>query len=1833
MKSNRVLQFFLLVIVAISCGKSADEFNSKFSLFKDYILNFSSGMVSSNSDIRVVLAKDQPTWKPNQELDNDLFDISPSVSGKVIALSKNTVAFVPEEKLQQDTEYKITFNLSDVAKVKDGLEDFNFTIKTVKQDFAINIDELQSYSDTYQYANGTINFADNFKFEDLKEIVEIEGSKDAKLKFLKVGNSTTQYRFTLDSINKYDEDTNVQVKYDGDNLDIDKDGKIDQKIPGSKELEIVSAKVVKDKGEVININFSEPLSKSQDFSGLVQVEGATNLRFATAGNILKVYVGENVEGERKIDVFQGISAENGLKLLTNFSEKVLFENSKPSVRFIKSGNIMPSSNNLKLNFEAVNLSAVDVKVYKIYKNNILQFLQENDLNGDRNLRNVAQPIAKQNIVLKTNNLNNYGKWNAYAVDLSKIVDAEQGAIYRVELSFKKKYSLYNCAGQSLDEEEVAEDEDKEEDKQFDVTSTEDYYYDDYGYYNWEERDNPCSNAYFYQNARIATNILASDIGIITKRGENGSYKFITNNIVTSEPEDNVKIELYNFQQQKLGEVETNSDGFAETELSKYAFFATASKGKNVTYIKLDEGYSLSVSNFNVSGEEVQKGLKGFMYGERGVWRPGDTLYLDFMLNDKESKIEKTHPIKFRLSDPSGKVKYQMVQQFNDMNHYRFQIYSKATDPTGNWEAKVSIGGVHFYKTIKIETIKPNRLKIRNGFSNQTIYANRENRANLNVNWLHGAIAKNLNVEMQAKYIQEVTTFPKYNGYDFDDDTRNFYGEEVNVFSGRLNDIGNATVSIEPKVNNQSPGKLKVVMQTKAYEPGGDFSTDVSVASLSPYKTYVGLKAPEPNKYGYLETDKSNTFNIVTVSETGTPKAVENLEVLVYKIEGSWWWNANDSDLSTYNSSTVTTAYKRFVVSTNSQGKGSVSFKIPEADWGKYLIKVVDSNDGHATSILQFIDWPIWSGKSRENNGQSANMLVFATDKEQYNVGEKAKISFPSTEGGRALISIENGSKVIKTFWKETSKGETIADLEITPEMAPNVFINISVLKPHASTLSDAPIRMYGIAPIEVVDKNTVLEPQVVVPQVLRPEQKSTIKISEKNGKAMTYTVAIVDDGLLDLTNFKTPNAWDKFYAKQALGVKTWDVYDNIIGAYGGKINQIFSIGGDQDLGGGKAKQANRFKPVVIHLGPFKLEKGQTKTHTIKMPNYIGSVRTMVVAGNTSESAYGSAEATSLVKKPLMVLATFPRKISPQEKITIPVTVFATENQIKNVNLSLETSKGVVVNGSKTQKISFSKPDEKIAFFEVQVSDFIGITKLNVVATSGKEKSTYPIEVDVVNPNPATQEYMDLVLPAGASKTLSWNTFGVQGSNAARLEISSLPSMNMNGRLSYLIQYPHGCVEQTTSSVFPQLYLNDVIDLDESRRSQVQKNINAAIIKLGNFQTASGGLSYWQGGNYNDDWGTSYAGHFMMEAEKKGYVLPVGFKNKWVNYQQNESKNWRFNADARNDFAQAYRLYTLAVSGYPDLASMNRLRETETISDESRIRLATAYAVARQKGIASSLLNSPTTNVSANYYDYYGSEERNMALLLETYVVTNSMNKAYSQAIKVAKRLASNSYMSTQTTAYCLYAMSKFSIKNGSKGINVKYTNSGKSIDINSTKSIIDRRLSVVNGKNSVTVKNNNKGTIYIRVLNSGILPVGSEQEFSNNLSANINYKLKKGGAFSLNSIKQGSEIVAEITLSNNGNETMENIALSHIVPSGFEIANTRFTDYGSYGNNVADYVDIRDDRTHFYFTLKRGETKTFTVLLNATFLGKYYLPGLHCEAMYNNEYAVHTKGQWITILK
>ncbi|MGC1205911.1 MAG: MG2 domain-containing protein [Flavobacteriaceae bacterium] len=1856
MSLKNLFAFALIVSLAASCKKKVVETDNLFK-FKDYISYTTSGIISVASPIQINLANEVEGWEMNQEITDKIVTIKPHVEGKLKIANKHTLIFTPDENLEPNTEYTVVVKLKDIYKnIPNEFNEYTFQFKTITPNFNIETNHLQSYSKNWQYIEGVIKSADVISINDAKNLVEaLQNGKKLNLVFNEANQISKYFEFKIDSINRKIEDSKILIKWNGKAINASNEGENTLTIPGINNFTIVDVDVIQSPEQHVTINFSDPLKKQQNFDGLVTLQNVKNPKYIVDGHVLKVYPDSKLVGNIQVDVFQGIKNTEDYKLKKPFSEIIAFEELKPQVRLISNGTILPNSSELKFNFEAVNLSAVDVRIIKIFEDNVLQFLQDNDLNTNYtyDIKKVGRRIAKQTIQLQTAG-ENIGKWKAYSIDLSQFFKADVGAIYRVEVSFKKSYSLYDCEANSNtsssendDYDDYYEDEYYENDYAEIDTEDEDlleeaywdnliYSYKNYSY-NWHEENNPCHDAYYGENKIVSQNLLATNLGIIAKQGANNSYYFAVTNILNTNPEANAKVVIYNFQQQELASKQTDEQGLTLIDSDKKAAFAIISKGNNKTYIKLQDGNSLSLSKFDVSGNRLQRGLKGYLYGERGVWRPGDTLHLTFMLNDNTNKLPKGHPVKLEITDPNGKLVYKNVTSDNLNNVFNFTVPTSSEDKTGNYNAKISVGGATFYKGLKIETVKPNRLKIKVDFENEILTSNEPLKGTLDVKWLHGAPGKNLKAEIKAKFSSAYTAFKNYKDYTFNDPTRKFETEETIIFEGKVDENGLANITNKLNVGKNAPGMLNVQFLVRAFENGGDFSMDAFTKQYAPYESFVGLSSPKGNAYGSYFTDENQTFDVVVVDAQGKPIKRNNLEVKVYKVEWRWWWNSSYDDLSSYVSSSYHRPYFNSKINTDANGKATFNLKIPDSERGRYLIRISDPISGHATGRTAYF-YKNWWQKAPSSDKEAAKMLVFSADKEHYNVGETAKITFASGSEGRALVSIENGTEVLDYKWVKTQKGETLIDIPITKDMAPNVFVNISLLQPHAISKNDLPIRLYGVIPIMVEDPNTKLEPVLKMPDILQPEQKFEVKISEKNNKAMTYTIAVVEEGLLDLTRFKTPNAWNEFYKREALGVKTWDIFDDVIGAYSGSIDQVFAIGGDGSAAAGKNKKANRFKPVVTYLGPFKLDAGQNKTHTIKLPNYIGAVRTMVVAGDNANEAYGSTDKSVEVKKPLMVLATLPRKLSPGEKVTLPVTVFTMENKVKNVTLSLKLSNGISIVGDTKKTLSFARPDEQMAYFELDVSNAKGINSIEVIATGNGEKSTYKVELDVVNPNPITSKTIDHTLEANANKTLAFSTFGVSGTNSAMVEFSTLPPMDFSRRLEYLIQYPHGCVEQTTSSIFPQLFLNDIFDLTFDKKQQIQTNIENGIKRLGHFQRPNGGMSYWMGENSADDWGTSYAGHFLIEAEKKGFVLPLTFKSNWISYQKEAARNWRPSYNSYNsDLAQAYRLYTLALAGSPDLSSMNRLREFSEISNEAKWRLAAAYALAGQKEASTNISKSANINFKPLRYNYYtyGSVDRNRAMALETMVLTKN-SKMRELAEYIAKNLSSNRWMSTQTTAYSLLAMAKMVNANGGKALKVNYSMNGKSENIDTKSAIAQRELSVIDGNNNLSFTNEKDNIVYVRVLNSGKLPLGEELVEQRGLSVSVAYKDLKGNKIDVSKLIQGQDFVATVSVSNLKNERINDVALTQIFPSGWEIVNTRFTDFGTSTTSQARFTDIRDDRVNFYFDLpEKGKhgTKTFNVMLNASYLGTYYLYGVQAEAMYDNDYLVRTKGEWVAVEK
>lgn len=1816
--------------------------------FGEYISSYTAGVIPSGSRLLIVLANNvADSAAIGQETSVNLFDFSPSIKGKAYWVDARTVEFRPDARLTSGQVYEATFNLAKLTTVPNELKEFKYSFQVIPQNFETSIDNIKPYVKTElkrQKVEGVLNTADFAENDIIEKMLEAKQDNSAlKISWVH-GTDGKQHNFVIEDVSRKDQASSVNLMVKGSPLGVNRDDAQDIEIPALGDFKIVNAKVVQNPTQYVILQFSDPLKEKQELNGLISIPEAANLDFDIHDNEIWVYPSVRLAGSKTVSVEAGVRNILDYKMNKRGTWEVMFEQLKPEVKIAGKGVILPSTNGLVLPFEAVNLRSVDVEIIKIFENNVLQFLQVNSLSGQQELRRVGKSILKKTIALDNSGVTDLGKWNRFTLDIAKLINSEPGAIYQVKFSFKKSYSTYFCDDSGTDDnlEEIEDDQEETYDDYSGYEGDYEYYeYDDYYYgedYDWEQRDNPCNSSYYTSSRIVRRNILASDLGLLAKSGSDGSTLIFVTDLKTTDPLSGIQIEAYDYQQQVVGTATTDSDGKAEIKTKGKPYVLVAKNGAQRGYLTLNDGNSLSLSNFDVSGEYVQKGLKGFLYGERGVWRPGDTLHLSFILEDKAKTLPATHPVVFELQNPQGQIVNRIVRSTSENGFYDFTTSTKPDAPTGNWTARIKVGGTEFNQNIKIETVKPNRLKINLDFGTERLTSPNVN-GTLDVKWLHGAPGRNLKAEFEVLLSKVPTTFAKYPDYDFEDPSRQFSSESVLVYEGSTDAEGHANVDANLELSSAAPGFLNAVFKGKVYEESGNFSIDRFVLPYSPYDAYVGIKTPKGEPYtGVLYSDTTHKVDIVTLDANGGPLS-KKIDVNIYKLNWRWWWDNSSDYIANYVESSYAQVIKTGTVTT-SNGKGTWSFQIKTPEHGRYFIRACDQESGHCTGKIIYVDEPGWYSRMREDdNSGGATRLSFNADKPSYNIGEKINLTIPGTGQGRALISIESGSKVLKTYWVETHQGENKFSFEATSDMAPNVYTHVSLLQPHAQTENDRPIRLYGVTAIGVEDPATHLQPEIKMPDVLEPGEKVTIKISEKEGRKMTYTVALVDEGLLDITRFKTPDAWSRFYAREALSVRTWDLYDEVMGAFGSRIERLLAIGGDADLAAKEDDpRANRFKPVVKFFGPYTLDKGDTKSITFTMPQYIGSVKTMVVAGY--EGAYGKTEKATPVRKPLMVLATLPRVLGPEETLKLPVTLFTQEKGIKNVKVDVKITGPVSVTGSSSQTVAMSPAGDMTVDFDLAVKSAIGIAKVEVTASSGNFKSSDVIEIEVRNPNTPVTKITEAVVDAGKT----WNSpvapFGITGTNTAILEVSSMPPINLGSRLDYLIHYPYGCIEQTTSSVFPQLYLERVKELSETEKAKIQINVTAGIERLKSFLTRSGGFAYWPGQPDADEWGSSYAGHFLVEAGDKGYFVPADIIKRWKKYQKDKALEWR-RSDGyyNNDLMQAYRLYTLALSGSPELGAMNRLRETAALSTSGTWLLAAAYAKAGQSEAAKKLVAnlSPAVKPYRELSYTYGSDVRDRALILETLTLLGDRTRAL-QIYKEVSAALSNPYswMSTQEVAYCLKAVSEFA---GSEKSELKFeysVNGGKTVSLSSTLPVSQIAVPIEGvNKGSVQIKSESKGALYTRLIMQGTPARGNEEDAESNLSVGVYYTDEDGNALDHSRLEQGTEFIAVVTVNHPGvRTTYENLALSQVFPSGWEINNLRLDgDEQTLANSGFTYQDIRDDRVYTFFNLGKGTAKTFRVSLTATYAGTYYLPAVNCEAMYDKSIYARKKGQVVEVVK
>lgn len=1813
-----------------------------------YVVACTEGQISRFAEPMLILSQ-EVNYSGNL---SEVCEISPSVKGIFRLQDKHTIVFDPETELDRATEYTITTNLEKLFNDSE-VGKFTYSFRTIQPSLRARLVNLEcdAKNDNIYTCEFSILTAEPEKSQEVESAVLIsESGVTTKWSHTSDGRS---HKLTIGNVLSGTSDHDLALAVGDNQLGVEKGSLINVSIPSKTTFDVYSIKYIQTPEKYIEITFTKNLSK-QNMIGLARIkENVQSKAVDVHGNKMKLYpdVSENIT-KLNVEISAAIMSASGIRLGKNISREIEVKKLKPEVDFVDNNVIVPLSDRVIIPFKATYLRGVTVRVLKVFESNMGIFMQNGNLNEYSNMRCLARPVCRKTIFLDDDPSVDLSERGTYALDLKKLIEMEPGAVYRVELSFDQRLSAWpNPDYQAPTRAEIIADDEREflkECKRFNTYSSwystgstmrdgYNYWYDEYD--NWDEyykaSKDPAKAAFYNENNTVGRNVLATNIGLVAL-GNGDVMTVFTNNLVTAHPEKGVTVNFYNLQNQLIASAESNSDGVVtyKSENGQAPYYIIAQKDKEKCYLKLEESNSLSMSTFDVTGASTQDGVNGFIYCERGVRRPGDTLHLAFMYVDKSNQIPENHPVVLSLKNPAGQ---QYARQVSNRSAgikglYKFTLPIAEDAPTGMWYAKVQVGGATFEKSIRVETIKPNRLKI--DLQLPTMLKKNGASATLSSEWLHGGKAGNLNYDVTANFRSIRNTFKGYEKYSFNASENELNEQDVTVASGKLNANGQTAVSVNTSKLSNATSMIKCEFVTKVYEPSGEFSTDVTTANYSPFNSFVGVAVPETDAY-YLPTNRTHNIDVVTVDAEGKPCANHSVEFAVVKVDWYWWYESDGGNVANYISNRGLKPLMKKNIETGSNGKTSVSFSPSDDEWGTYAFIVRDRESDHMAITTAYFDY--MEGRSAEH-GDNSTTFKFAVDKNTYKPGDKMKVVIPSSKECRAIVSVCNSSKILFTKNYECKEGETNIEIDITPEMQPNAYLCATVLQPHGNTLNDVPIRIYGVRNVMVSDPESKLVPEVKMDDEIAPDADFTVKVTEQNGKEMAYTLAVVDEGLLDLTHFKTPDPWKHFNAREAMNMRLWDMYSFVAGAFGGRFEQVFSIGGDDENSNAPKSIVNRFTPVVKMEGPFLLKKGKSVTHNLHMPNYNGRVRVMVVATD-GDKAFGSNDKSVLVRKPVMLLGTLPRTIGVGEEMDVPVSVFASKDGIGNVSVSLKTDDKMTVVGPNTKTVNLPKQGDQTVTFRVKVNDKAGSSRVSIDAKAGKHNADYTTDITIRSIAEPQINYYSASIPAGKSWSQNINLVGIDGTNSLDVDLYTVKPINLARRLKDLVGYPHGCVEQTTSKAFPQLFMGDYTQLDDAQKANAENAIKQTIERLKLYQVAGGGFSYWPGGRYvTSYWASTYATHFLVEAEKKGYVIPANLRYDAINFLKSKAKGWKSN-DASYDYNsvdQAYRLYVLALAGQPELGAMNRLKEAKSsLNEQACWLLAAAYAQSGHADVANQLVAAAPNAGTDNYYNYcFSSPLRTAAIKLLATVHQNKQSEATVLYEQIADELNSDKWLSTQSAAFALVAASKYNKKymvDGKIVADVKADSKNQQVNSNKLMWTDNFVKEASAGTKQVSVKNNGNSTMFVKVSTEGLAKPGEIAPCAYGLDLKVSYVDDNNTPINISSLEKGKNFKALVVVRNTGAKKVQNLALTQIFPSGWEILNTRYTDDSSTSDQSV-YRDFRDDRVYSYIDdLSVGGSKYFVVNLCATYSGHFYLPAVKVEAMYDKSIRANSASTYVDV--
>ncbi len=1783
------------------------------------------GIISSTEAIRVqfnhpIVGKD----RVNAPLKIPVFRFMPDMPGHALWQDQKTIAFIPDHPLELGRSYTGRLDISALlpARKKSMLKEVLLSFQVAKREL-VRLDGEFTGSpsgDASQAAfEGTLDFTEPCTVDMVKKGVslKLDGRKVHAVWMIR--EDQKRFTFTIPDISRGKSTRILVIHVNPAPLGISTPMERKYFLDPAKIFRVSRFEQLKKGGRGVAIVFSDRLDMKQDINGFISLKPSVKFTMKKTGRKI-VVSGDFKPGlSYAVTVRAGIRSIWGSRLKKAATDSITFQNLNPAIRFVKSGIFLPSSNKEQIRFTAVNVRGVTVTVKRVFSSTLGQYLQVAEMDANKTRNDSFNESERVGITVAQKRLNLSGKLNdeeQYAIDLSKLIKKGKLGMFLISVRFERK--------DMMPETKAAK----------------------YGEYN-DWNNDPRGPGYIWSHGIIYKPVLLTDIGM-THLNAGKHHVVIATDLVSGKPISGATVELRTYQDQVIQTAVTNRAGKAEFAKVKESVYYIRGKYREDTSFLLDSAMAWNVSSFDVGGSEVNRdNLRAFLFTDRGVYRPGDEVHLSIIVRNENGTFPENHPVSLKLSNPKQQVALESTLRKGKDGVYAFRFHTAENDPTGVWQAEVTAGSRTFVHPIRIETVVPYKLKVRMKADPRVLTPDRKTLSlSLTAKYLFGTPASGLDASIDLSLEKGRPAFKAFPGFRFVNETVNFRSVATQLMNRKLDKSGIAIVSWTVPETVTAPGPLTAILKGRVLEKGGRPNLNRIFIPVYTFRYYVGLQKPD-FEYGYARTGEPFTVNSILVNTKGEAVSGHPVQWRLYKNDRFWWWEyRNRSAFQLKFKSDVNT--EEVASGEITSASLPVPIEVNPKERGEYYLEV-QHGDGHTAGF--FFSAYAW-GESA-GGGKTAGMIVLKSDRPAYHPGDVAVVSFPTPKAGTLAHAVLKGNEILETRIGEVDSGnKTSIKIPITAAMAPNAYVVVSVIQPHNQTTNDRPMRLYGVLPLMVSDPATHPGLKIDAPEELKPGEKFKISIQTGDHNPAQLVVAVVDEGLLDLTGFSTPDPWKFFYHRERLSASISDIFPWVIGARKGDPFSVFSVGGDMKMAMSMARQRKkeegkrrRFKPVDLFQGPVSTDsKGKAVLH-FKMPEYIGAVRVMAVAA--AGTHFASAEKSVPVKKDLMVLPTLPRVVHPGDRIQVPVTVFAMKDGVGPVTVSIFAKGSARVVGEASRKLKFDEAAEKNVNFTLEIPQALGNVDISIRAKSSRDSAIHTAQLQSVQVSPRIYEWKTTPVKPGQSITVNIPDKGMPGSNHARIVVRKRAELNIGHRLNWLLHYPYGCVEQTTSAAFPQLYLKTLAQLTPEQEERSDTIINRTIERLRKFQLPDGGMSYWPGSTYLSPWGTNYAGHFLLEAKKKGYHVPEDMLRGWIQFEQERAKS---TMDAMT--TRTYRLYLLALAGQGDRGAMNLIRENalNKLSDTQKWFLAAAYKLSGMADTAADILKTSGTSVaeSNNYRETYGSGLRNQAILLELATEFQNWQVADKKYTLIAKRLSSREWLSTQTAAYSLLALGKYvnatSVHNGNPdkltGSVTLPDGSVKQFDTTALSTAFELtkgfgRKITVKIADSVPLKQ-----VYAVMEWDGIpiSPVVSVQPAAEGMAMEVEFLNENGMPIDPSSVKQGTVFWGHFKVRcQKGQTSVDHVALEQMLPTGWEIENTRLSGEpmpawtSKWNLGYANYTDIRDDRIRWFFNLTSYQALDFLVKLNAVSAGHFIMPATVSQAMYDKTLRAVVPGRFVSV--